>query len=474
MGPASFYWLGFFFKLFGINIAVVRAVLILTSALTIVLLYWLTLRIYNGPFAILPSVFFMISGVPLWPVANHHWDSNFFGLLAAGTFFLWQDYSRKWLLAVAGVLAGITSCFIQQKGLYLILAMAFLAWYCGNRTGQAKLKIVTEEAVLLTGYAGVGCLVLLFFYFSGGLYELIYANVIWPISNYSNINVVPYGFGLMKFYYANFIENFQLILPYPIYHVVSILNLTPLLIIFFMPILLFGFTGLACCQQATRVMIYNSAKGLSYLVLGFALWISELHRKDMIHLIYGSPLLLILLFVTWSYCFSKKKFLQSIGINFIIMCIILFGSYNAFIATSANQKIVSRRGVLYGFKEDNALKYLIEKTNPGDYAFVYPYYPMYYFLADLKNPTRYTLLIGHFNTEIQFNEVIENLKKKHVKYILWDTLVSGENLKKWFPAYENTSKGNLHLEKYIEDSYETVYMENGIKILRRFEDRLSN
>jgi len=46
------------------------------------------------------------------------------------------------------------------------------------------------------------------------------------------------------------------------------------------------------------------------------------------------------------------------------MCLILFGSYNALIAASANQKIVSRRGVLYGFKVDNALKYLIEKTNP--------------------------------------------------------------------------------------------------------------
>jgi len=99
---------------------------------------------------------------------------------------------------------------------------------------------------------------------------------------------------------------------------------------------------------------------------------------------------------------------------------------------------------------------------------------MYYFLADLKNPTRYTILVGHFNTEIQFNEVIENLKKKHVKYILWDTLVSGENFKKWFPLYENTSKGSLQLEKYIEDSYETVYVENGIKILRRLEDRFSN
>jgi hypothetical protein len=473
MGPASFYWLGFFFKLFGTNIIVARTVLLFTGAFTIVLIYWMTQRVYKGPFAVMPSLFFLAIGIPLWPGTSHHWDSNFFTLLAVGAFFLWQDRKRWWLLALSGVLTGLTSCFIQQKGLYIILAFVLVVWCNGYRAGQAKRKIVSDMGTLLTGYVGVGCIVLLFFYLSGGLYDLIYANLIWPISSYSNVNVVPYGFGLMKFYFPYYLQIFRNIAPSPINQALGTIILIPLLVIFFLPLLLLCVTSVACFHRSTRGRIF-SAHMLPYWTTGCALWFSELPRKDIIHLIYGSPLLSILLFVIWDYCFRNKRILKSIGIGIVTVSIIFFGSYNALVTVSANQKIVSRRGVLYGFKEDPALNFLIEKTIPGDYVFVYPYYPIYYFLANIRNPTRYNILIGNFHTDAQFNEVIEDLKRKHVKYVLWDILVSGANLKTWFPQYEHTAKGTLHLEQYLEDHYEVIDVKNGFEILQIREDKLSN
>ena len=204
MGPGSFYWLGLFFKVFGTNILVARAVLLFTASLTIILLYWMTRRIYQGPFELLPSLFYLLISFPLWPGTNHHWDSNLFALLAVGAFFLWQDRGRWWLLVLAGVLAGLTSCFIQQKGLFLVAALALVVLVNGYRAGEAKSRVASSLGLLLCGYAAVGGLVLLFFYLAGGLSDLIYANLIWPLTRYENVNRVPYGYGLIVLHYKSY------------------------------------------------------------------------------------------------------------------------------------------------------------------------------------------------------------------------------------------------------------------------------
>jgi hypothetical protein len=111
--------------------------------------------------------------------------------------------------------------------------------------------------------------------------------------------------------------------------------------------------------------------------------------------------------------------------------------------------------------------YLIENFKPGDKVFVYPYYPMYYFLADIRNPTRYSILVYNINTEFQFNETVADLERKKVEYVLWDTVVDGPNLKTWFPQYVHPPDGSLLLEKYLMMNYEIVGTKNNFRILRR-------
>jgi 4-amino-4-deoxy-L-arabinose transferase-like glycosyltransferase len=466
MGPASFYWLGLFFKLFGTNVIVARAILLFTASFTIILLYWMTRRIYQGPYEVLPSIFYLIISFPLWPGTNHHWDSNLFALLAVGAFFLWQDRGRWWFLALAGVLAGLTSCFIQQKGLFLVAALALVVLINGYRAGEAKSRVAPGLGILLGGYAAVGGLVLLFFYHAGGLSDLIYANLIWPLTRYENVNRVPYGYGLIALYFKSYQQILHTIFSSPLSQVLALLIMAPFYVIFCLPILLIGFAGVSYFSKSSHTRIFDNIM-LPYWAAGFAMCISEMHRRDIMHLIYGSPLLVVLFFVCCYYYLDNKKLFESLVVGLITCCLIFFGSFNALIALRANQKIVTRRGILYGFKENPALKFLIEHTKPGDYAFIYPYYPMYYFLADVKNPTRYSILLYHINTEAQFDEAIRALEQKQVKYVLWDTLVAGSNLKIWFPQYKQPPKDILHLEQYLEDHYEAIGTQNGFKILRR-------
>jgi hypothetical protein len=102
-----------------------------------------------------------------------------------------------------------------------------------------------------------------------------------------------------------------------------------------------------------------------------------------------------------------------------------------------------------------------------EWVFVYPYYPMYYYLADVRNPTRFSILMYHYNTAAQFDEVIRDLESKHVKYVLWDTVVDGANLRTWFPAYVQPPQDQLRLERYLQLSYDVVSIKNGFRIMRR-------
>ena len=457
--------MGLFFKLFGTNVVVARGVLLFSAAVTILLLYWMTCRIYHGPMKILPAFFFLFISFPLWPGTNHHWDSNLFGLLAVGAFFLWQDLERRWFLALAGILAGLTSCFLQQKGLCLVVSFTLIILVSGQLSGATKKQLTTHIGILLGGYAAIGCLVLLFFFLSGGLSDLIYANLIWPLTRYQNVNRVPYGYGVTTLFYENWQQILQIWVSAPISRVIAIFLISPLLIVACLPLIIVVLGGYSLINDLNRANIFNS-KMLTYWLAGFAFLISEIHRKDIMHLTYGSPLLLIILFGTCCYYLDNKR-LHNIVTIIVTGVLILFGGFHSLVAASANQEIDTKRGRLYGFKEDSALNFLIEHTKPGDYAFIYPYYPMYYFLADVKNPTRYSILLYHINTEVQFTEVIDNLEQKKVKYVLFDTLVAGAKIKTWFPQYEHPPREKLHLERYLENNYSIVGIKNGFKILCR-------
>jgi hypothetical protein len=54
-----------------------------------------------------------------------------------------------------------------------------------------------------------------------------------------------------------------------------------------------------------------------------------------------------------------------------------------------------------------------------------------------------------------------------VKYVLWDTLVDGQNLKQWFPAYQHPPQDRLIVEPYLMEHYDLVGNRNGFRLLQR-------
>jgi hypothetical protein len=151
----------------------------------------------------------------------------------------------------------------------------------------------------------------------------------------------------------------------------------------------------------------------------------------------------------------------------LVCCVALLAALLALIASTPATTMETRRGAIQLFTDDDALDFLHQNIPAGEQVFVYPYYPMYYFLANVRNPTRYSILMYHINTPEQFDEVIQALESEQVKLVLWDTWVAGANLRQWFPEYQDPPADEQRLEQYLNDNYKVVQVKNRFRILQR-------
>jgi hypothetical protein len=201
-----------------------------------------------------------------------------------------------------------------------------------------------------------------------------------------------------------------------------------------------------------------------FWLAGYALWISELHRQDIGHLRNGCLLLVVLFFVL---CERFGKGILT-GLTLLItLGVVLNGGANLMGAMSARTVLNTRRGSLMAQEKDSALEFLLSHTRPGDYAFVFPYHPLYYFLADVRNPTRFNVLIYDRKGDPLFDEALRDLEQKKPHYALSDTVFAGDALRSLFPAYRPPSPQDQVIDRYLDVHYHQVGLENGFRILER-------
>ena len=155
-----------------------------------------------------------------------------------------------------------------------------------------------------------------------------------------------------------------------------------------------------------------------YWLAGIALWLSEIHRKDICHLVFGSPLLIIL-------CVFYLQARRNRGFNLAIQ---LLAITSACLATATlmiallARPMTTRVGQVRMAAYDPVLTAIDAHVPPGEEIFIYPYAPMYYFLSATTNPTRYSVLYYNFKIHSRpiFEEVILTLTEHRVKYVWWD------------------------------------------------------
>jgi hypothetical protein len=456
IGPGTFYWLAAFFKLFGISFLATRICLFVTSLGTALLVYFLSRRICARYWTLPPILLAGTYFGGFWPAISHHVDSNFFALLSVACIALWQDRRRTSLLFTAGIMAGLTTVFLQPKGVLLFSAFLIWLWILHRRevASFSSLGIVTGSYLSVIG------LVLLYFWSKGALGSLIYVNVVWPSQNYSGVNSVPYAYGILSNYWDHWViatNGFRWTV------LMAAILIIPLLFIAALPALLV-ILGARYGWNLRRPEI------LLYWLCGAAMWLAELHRKEMAHLVFGSPLLIILCVHFLS---KYREKIAEYALQLLSISVVFLASFNFLIAFLGSHPLLTRVGSMRTFQEAPVLMMLEKLVPPGEEIFAYPYCPRYYFLSSTVNPTPYSILTYNYNTPSQFQEVVRILEQHKVRYVVWD--VNFEKLTAAvFPGSQHPPPGGLIIEPYLESHYDIVQVIDGTRIMKRKSDEHAN
>lgn len=458
MGPGSFYWLAGWFDVFGTSWFALRAHLLLTWVGISLLIHYLTRCIHEGPFAALPWALYTFVAIPLWPASSHHWDSVLFAVTTAVCVLQWQITRRGAWLVAAGSLAAVTTCIIPLKGAALLAAACGIVVASKYVAGASR--VGRQSVLLVASYVCTLACVGLWFYSSNALDDLFYATVVWPSTEYSTLNRVSYGyatFGASLGVVVRVLKATDSLLPFA-----TLMCLIPVATIAMLPLMAVALLVRAGIQTRRDGIAVNATVA-NYLLMGSAMWLSELHRPDIYHLIWGSPLLLVGVFALATRLVTPRP--QLVVLSVLSIAVLMSGAFSVIRTVSARDVIATRRGAVRVDKPDPALEFVLRHVSANAPLFVYPYYPMYYYLADVRTPSRYSILVPNYNTPAQFEEVVKELARAKVEFVLWDTLVSGENLTRWFPGYSHPS--DLPLENYLVRNYDEIGVANGFRILRR-------
>jgi hypothetical protein len=451
MGPGTFYWLALFFKLFGVTFLASRICLFVSSLGTALSVYFLSRRVCRS-YQVLPCVLVFATYVcGLWPTISHHVDSNCFALLAVVCMVLWQDSRSNWLLVAAGALAGATTLILQPKGLLLLLAFLVWLWVQHRRRSTPLTALLWVTAACL----GVVASMLGYFWSRGALGDLIYANVVWPSRYYGPAFSV---------HYASFIsDNFKNFVA-PMHGLNWTIGMASILVIPF----------LFVAALPALVLLLGARDGVKamrmeivlYWLAGSALWFSELHRKDIAHLVFGSPLLIILC-IFYLQKRQKKGFDLALQVLYIVS--VSLAAANLIVALVA-RPMATRVGEVHVSAYDPVLTAIDEHVPPGGEILIYPYSPMYYFLSATSNPTRYSAFSYNFKVGSQFvlDEVIRNLDQHKVKYVLWDKPMEdriGDLITPSMPLKR------FLIAPYLESHYKPVWVHDDVLLMERNDDR---
>jgi hypothetical protein len=292
-----------------------------------------------------------------------------------------------------------------------------------------------------------------FFAAAQALPDVVFANFIWPLSTYSDLNAAPYAFPIW--------DNVRVFLGrhahQPVLQMEDVVFAAPFLLVAVLPLLL----PLAARWSGAR---WFATPLLPYWLAGYALWLAELHRLDMGHLRNGTLILALFFF---SICEAGgNKYLRGLGLGFTI-CAAIAGTSALQMSWENNLKLQTRRGTIYVKERHPLFEFLENNTSPGEQVFVYPYQPFYYFAEDLRNPTRFSYLQYHFHTDAQFAEAVGDLERKKVRYVVFDSEFSGPLLAGSFPAYKHPDPAKLIMEPYLESHYRMVRDLGRFHILER-------
>ncbi|MFB3923221.1 MAG: hypothetical protein ACE145_15985 [Terriglobia bacterium] len=431
LGPASFYLQAAIFRVVGESLTAIRMTAWVLGGILSGIVYLLSRRLLSRPAALVPTAAFTMICYPYAYRISHHWWGNLFLLLSI-LFLAGRNGRRvesegnpgKVHLGVAGALVAFTLLAMQSKGVwavvmgaaYLILAGRIAR---GQNWSQAAREGLKRSFWFLTSWVAVIILSVAYFQFRGALGAWVEDNFLFLFTNYRPYVDVPQSDPwLMVRRLASIVQQ------QPSLHFVLYLA-GYLFFAFIGPVVAFG--GAAWRLRRDRSL--NPARRVTlllFLLLGIGAFLSEIHSPDFVHLVWGAPLMLILLTFEWREAVHSRRTvvrrLATAGAVFALMLMISTAGRKAANALKVSVPVETRRGTLYVAPEvAGETRRIIDDIQtlvpPGGETFFFPYHAELYFLTSARNPTRYDVLLDEFHSIRQIDEAISTLQARRPAYI---------------------------------------------------------
>jgi 4-amino-4-deoxy-L-arabinose transferase-like glycosyltransferase len=467
--PGSFYLVAALFKFFGNSFFAVRFSLAITGAGCAVLTYLLARRVCSRGHSLFAAALAVTAGVAYRFLVLHNWYSTFLASLALYCAVrLLESREPVWAFAT-GTFCSLTGMFEQSKGAGLCLGLV-LSLVALRLVGQkpALQKSLFQRSRLTALVAGFVWPLILIFAFFGAQHSLgiMVEDWLWPLRHYTNANHVFYG-------YQNWSDSARdsIFHSGPLWaRVVKILAISPGFLVPLLPLLAVGLLIYWLSPNQRRrlpldkgnydIVVSGVLSGLLVSVIAA--------RADIIHFMYLAPLW----YVPLAWILDARQFRSAtllalrpylvflIGVGFGLMSLVILTTAN-----SAQNRIVTRRGVIMTGEQDGVIDYVQNHTTSGQKILVYPYLPLYYYLTGTRSPAPLDYFQPGMNTFEQAQEIIASLRSQNVNTVLFEASFSEKIATSW-PDTPLRSIANDRVADYIVRNYRSCRILNSASASR--------
>lgn len=399
--PLSYYTSAAVFKVFGTSLLSLR-VFGLSIFLILPLLIYAVGRNFIGPIlcfaAAAPAC---VLGLPYFRFVPFAVWQGITASIAATLLFVPATFSkRQWLAFPAGLFTALSLFLRHDQAVYTIIAIFVLIISLNFTDSVPRNNLRRATLLWLAGIAIISIPLGIIWWRISALPEMFRQLVVFPFATYRKTSALPFPglFGQSSF-----------------------LN-TATALLFYIPPLVQAIASLYVVQSIIRHRFRFREAILTFLVVWSALfYLQVLVRSDLTHLLSTLPPFFLLAAFGWSIVRETITHRPRIEMVISVVVAIVIASFLWILRpvllpdmSQATEQLNLPRGGVRVAKAAaiaNVLQSLQKAVPPDRSILALPYQPMFYFLLDRRNPTRWNYLWPGDQTGRDYENLIEQAER---------------------------------------------------------------
>lgn len=433
------------FKIFGDRAWIPNVMLIVLGLCLVYLMIVISRKVISGKAAYLPAVLFLVVPFRSQLDPTHHWFSTLFVMAALA--LLIENITALRLVG-AGALCGAAMCFTQTSGLPAVLGLAlFLLWAATTH----RISWVNFRRAQLYIWSSFSIVVVLFnayFVIQAGLRTFLYDTIVFNLRYYSSEIVNSFGAYMID---APAFRPWYRAPALAIWF--SVYLLVPLIYILFF-VRYWDEKEDRPSEPWDRLVLIAITGTM--LFLGVAASPSWLRLCTV-----AAPG--VVLFVWFVNSPGRFRSLRTTAVWVIVICVALGEWRERELGWRKQIKLPIGRVMVFDPVQYEEIKFLLDRTKPGDYFFGNNEFN---YLLDLRDPSPIPYVTSSdYTRPEQVRETIQGLESHPVKYIFWSSDLDMP------PEVAHSTNHLAPLRAYLLSHYQLVKSIEGDDFCRTFWEK---